>query len=82
MVPATQGVHCVLEVVLQAWEKYVPALQVLQAEHVPALVVVEYDVPATHGVQTAAAETVHAEATYDPAAQTLHAAGAVTPAKQ
>ncbi len=72
-----QGEQVPSEVVVHAVEMRVPALQVLQAEHVPALVVVEYDVPATHGVQTAAAETVHAEATYVPAAQTLHVTGAV-----
>ena len=56
----SQGEQLTSEVVVHAVEMRVPALQVLQAEQVPASDVVENEVPATQGVHTAAADTEQA----------------------
>ena len=57
VLPATQGVHTLLDETVQAEETYVPALQTAQLEQAPALLVVEYVLPAAHPPHTMSAVT-------------------------
>ena len=74
--------HEMLAVVVQALATYWPAKQVPHVVQLGELVAVEYEVPATQGLQVAGAVVVHATATKFPAEQGLQAIAAVTPAGQ
>jgi hypothetical protein len=63
----------VFAVVVQAEFMYCPAVQTVQSEHEPALVVVLYVLPATHEGQSVSAVVVQVDFLYFPFAQTVHA---------